>query len=72
MSFVNEPKNAYLCTKRGFDLETPAKRVHQFFKVLIAVLKTMAKNQVTDDVGDNVVEHQLWSKGLSYARKLNM
>lgn len=72
MSFANEPKKAYLCTNRGFDLETPAKRVHQFFKVLVAVLKTMAKNQGADDVGDNVVEHELWSKGLSYARKSNM
>lgn len=72
MSFVNEPKKAYLCTNRGFDLETPAKRVHQFFKVLVAVLKTMAKNQGADDVGDDVVEHELWSKGLSYARKSNM
>lgn len=71
ISFVNELKKAYLCTNRGFDLETSAEIVHHFFKVLVAVLKTMAENKGADDVGDDVVEHELWSEGLSYARKVN-
>lgn len=67
-SFKNEysvaNKETCLCTNGGFNLETSAEGVHQFHEVLVAVFKTMTEHQGADDVGDNVVEHEMWSKRL--------
>lgn len=58
-----------MCTNGGFDPETTAKRVHQFFEIFVTVFKSMTKHQGADDVGDDVVEHEMRSKGSAYSCK---
>lgn len=69
MPFVNWPKRTYLCTNGGFDLETTAKWVNEFFEIFVTVFKSMTEHQGADDVGDDVVEHEMWSKGPAYSCK---
>lgn len=67
MPFLSLLKRTYLCTNGGFDPETTAKRAHQFFETFVAVFKSMTEHQGADDVGDDVVEHEMRSKGPAYS-----
>lgn len=49
----------YLCPDRGFNLNTWVEHRQQSSKVFIVVLEAMTKNQVADDVGDDVVEDEV-------------
>lgn len=62
-------KMPYLRPEGDFQLETFFKQLDQFNEFLIAVVKATTKNQVADNVGDNVVDDELWIKWLSCTDK---
>ena len=38
---------------------------HQVLKATIAILKAVPKDQGADDIGDSIVEGQVWFKGFA-------
>lgn len=55
----------YLSPNGSFQFKSIAKPLHQFEELLVTVFKAMTKNQGADDVGDNIVDDEVWIKGLT-------
>lgn len=68
-NFIKSFKMLYLCPNGNFNFETFAKPFHQFHELLITILKAMTKNQVADDVGDSVVDDEVWIEWFPFTIK---
>ena len=55
----------YLYPYGSFKMKSSVELPHQVLKATIAILKAVPKDQGADDIGDSIVEGQVWFKGFA-------